>query len=239
MIYLFTDFSVRDFYVGQMHGAIRQVNPDAKLIDLLHGVRSFDIEGAARLLDRLIEFTPKGSIIVGVVDPGVGGLRKPLMSRVDGRWLIGPDNGLFSPIIRRSGSAKSFDITWRPKQLSATFHGRDLFAPVAAMLDLGQKPDAVECEPFLPSWPAESARIIYKDHYGNLLTGLSGDSLDTGVALVLNGHTVSYASRYETIKEGDVCWIRNSIGLVEIAANRADASFCLGASVGDEILLRI
>ena len=134
MICLFTDFSTRGFYAGQMRGAVLENNPRAQVLDLFHDATPWDVENAARLLARLLNHTPMNAVIIGVVDPGVGGPRRPLMMRLDNRWLVGPDNGLFSLAARESNSVSCYEILWRPRQMSATFHGRDLFAPVAAML---------------------------------------------------------------------------------------------------------
>ncbi len=238
MIYLFTDFSTQDIYVGQLHSAVLQRHPDARLVDLFHHADPRDIESAARLLARLYETAGDDAVIAAVVDPGVGGGRKPLMVKVDGRWLVGPDNGLFSLIMRQAESVDCREINWRPANMSVTFHGRDLFAPVAAMLDQGEMPDSSPCQPLMPAWPEETSRIIYRDHYGNLMTGLSEKSVHVNTVLVVNGEPVRHAERFGAVDVGSVFWMINSIGLVEIAANQADASARLGASVGDEALLQ-
>ena len=238
MIYLYTDFSVRDFYTGQMHAAILQQNAEAKVVDLFHYADARDIEGSARLLARLYEYTPAGAVIACVVDPGVGGSRKPLIIEVGGRWLVGPDNGLFSLILRNNEAAVCREILWRPERLSNTFHGRDLFAPVAAMLDSGEMPGTRFCEPWMPDWPLQSQRIIYRDHYGNLMTGLLGASIDPDTVFVVNGHPVVHANRFSAVEKDQTFWMINSIGLVEIAANLSDASERLKASVGDDVLVQ-
>jgi len=238
MIYFFTDFSSQDFYVGQLHSAVLRRNPDARLVDLFHHADPRDIEAAARLLARLSEYTASDAILVAVVDPGVGGSRRPLMIQADGRWLVGPDNGLFSFIVRQAQSVDCREINWRPANMSVTFHGRDLFAPVAAMLERGEMPDSTPCEAVVPDWPKESGRIIYRDHFGNLMTGLTEKSVTVDTVLAVNGEPIRHAERFGAVDAGDVFWMINSIGLVEIAANQADASACLGVSVGDEILFQ-
>src|SRR5205085_2477038 len=134
MIVLFTDYGVGDPYVGQLHAVLAREAPGIPVVDLFHGVPSFDVRAGAYLLPAYVREFPEDSVFLCVVDPGVGGERKPAMVRADGRWYVGPDNGLLSILAARAGSVESYAIAWRPPGLSASFHGRDLFAPVAARL---------------------------------------------------------------------------------------------------------
>ncbi len=176
MIVLVTDFGTHDPYAGQMHAAIRGL-VDTPVVDLLHHMPAYDVRTGAYLLDSLQRQFARGTVFVGVVDPGVGGDRAPVMVNADGKWYVGPDNGLFNVICRRACSVDVFRIDWRPRRLSASFHGRDLFAPVAAKLAGGEVP---EHSPWTlvdtGEWPEELPEIIYIDHYGNAMTGIRASS---------------------------------------------------------------
>ncbi|TAN72588.1 MAG: hypothetical protein EPN20_03665, partial [Magnetospirillum sp.] len=141
MIVMFTDFGADGPYLGQVEMAIRRTTPSLAVVNLVADAPRFDPRAAAYLLAALVAEVPAGTVILGVVDPGVGGSRRPVVVRVDGRWLVGPDNGLFEPLIRRAAAVEAWEIVWRPARLSSTFHGRDLFAPVAARLAGGMAPD--------------------------------------------------------------------------------------------------
>ena len=164
MIVLFTDFGANGPYLGQMEMAIRRIAPSAVVVNLLADAPSFDPRASAYLLAALTVEVPEGAVVLGVVDPGVGGPRRPMVARVDGRWLVGPDNGLFELLLRRGSQIETWEIVWRPDRLSATFHGRDLFAPVAARLASGQALDQMGLRriepPRRPDWPDDLASII-------------------------------------------------------------------------------
>lgn len=153
MIILFTDFGLAGPYVGQMHLAITRYAPGVRVIDLFHHVPAFDIRAGAYLLPAYTRDCPKGAVIVAVVDPGVGGQRRPIMMGADGCTYIGPDNGLFELVVRRAKRTDVREIEWRPTRMSTTFHGRDLFAPVAAMLARGDAPASRPVSPMRPSPP--------------------------------------------------------------------------------------
>ena len=141
MIFLFTDFGSADLYVGQVKAVLAAQAPRAPVIDLLNDAPPFNIRAGAHLLAALAARIPRGSVTLAVVDPGVGGAREAVAVRADGRWFVGPDNGLISVAAARAGTAQVYAIGWRPRRLSASFHGRDLFAPVAAMLARGRRKD--------------------------------------------------------------------------------------------------
>jgi S-adenosylmethionine hydrolase len=185
------------------------------------------------------EWFPPGTIFLCVVDPGVGGPRAPLMIEAARRWYVGPENGLFEIVLRRAKSAQSFEVTWRPPKLSASFHGRDLFAPVAAMLAHGTRPsirarDAIR----EPRWPDDLAEIIYIDHYGNAMTGLRGSALPERATLILGDKTrVVHAATFSAVPEGRAFWYENSNGLVEIAVNRGRAADRLHLAIGSTLMI--
>jgi S-adenosylmethionine hydrolase len=232
-IILFTDFGAGDIYVGQVHAVLADCAPGVPVIDLLHTAPPFDIQAGAYLLCALQKRFQPGSIFVVVVDPGVGGPRTAMMVEADGKWFVGPDNGLLSRVIRGVSESRSHKILWKPEDLSSTFHGRDLFAPVAAMLAAGVIPDSEPLDPELPDWPDHLDRIIHIDHYGNAITGRSGDSVSIANNMVIRGHVVRYARIFSDNQTGQLFWYVNSIGFVEIAANRDSAARVLDLTVGD------
>ena len=140
MIVLFTDFGLQGPYTGQMKAVLHQMAPDVPIIDLFADAPAGNPKASAYLLAAYAHWFAAGTTFLCVVDPGVGGARPPVMLDADGRWYVGPGNGLFELIERRATTARSFDIDWRPQHLSASFHGRDLFAPVSAMLARGEPP---------------------------------------------------------------------------------------------------
>ncbi|MEX2165369.1 MAG: SAM-dependent chlorinase/fluorinase [Sulfuricaulis sp.] len=238
MIVLFTDFGLKDPYIGQMHAVLAREAPGVRVIDLFHSVPVFNIRAGAYLLPVYAPEFPPGAIFVCVVDPGVGGERRPVLLKADGHWFVGPDNGLFEMVQRRAGACECRVINWRPPELSASFHGRDLFAPVAAKLAGGQLPDsepAALTAPEGPPWPDDLAEILYVDHYGNGITGWRAKVAGTEMSLHIGGKVVKPARVFSAVPPGTVFWYANANGLVEIAAHRANASLRLGFKVGDPI----
>lgn len=139
LIALFTDFGTRDAYVAQMKGAILSICPEARLVDLGHEAGQFDVRGAAYVLAASAAFFPAETIVVAVVDPGVGSERRPVMLQTaSNKWFVGPDNGLFTHVMDREGFRRAAVLDrpayYRAAALSATFHGRDIFGPIAAHL---------------------------------------------------------------------------------------------------------
>jgi len=134
MIVLFTDFGVEGPYIGQMKAVLAREAPSEVVIDLFANAPSFDAQSAAYLLAAYSAEFSVGTVFLAVVDPGVGSERRAAAVLVDGRWFVGPDNGLFNVVAMRARDVQWWDLTWRPEHLSASFHGRDLFAPVAARL---------------------------------------------------------------------------------------------------------
>ena len=264
MIVLYTDFGHADPYVGQMHALLAREAPGVPVIDLFHAVPDFNIRAAAYLLPAYVHEFPTGTIFLCIVDPGVGGARRPLMLKADGRWYVGPDNGLFELVRRRAGECDCRTIRWRPPRLSASFHGRDLFAPVAAQLARGELPDSEPVGYFpdrrssestrvrgeLPdsdpiaqaphpggSWPDDLAEVVYVDHYGNCVTGLRAVTMRSEQTLRAGGEAVKYARIFSEAPPGTVFWYENANGLVEIAVNRGHAAARLGLKPGDPVAI--
>ena len=239
MIVLFTDFGYRGPYVGQMKGVLATRAINVPVIDLMHDAPSFEPRSAAYLLAALIEPFPTESVFLAIVDPGVGHPdRRPLIVQADHRWFVGPDNGLLNSVMSQASSVNAWEITWRPERLSDSFHGRDLFAPVAAQLALGQMPEAKSIAPesILPAdWPSDVYEILYIDHYGNAMTGIRADSLDSDRPLEINGCQLEYVRTFSLAEKGRPFWYRNSAGLVELAVNSGSIAELLDLKLGDVV----
>lgn len=238
MIVLFTDFGLAGPYTGQMKAVLAREAPGLPLIDLFADAPSRNPRAAAYLLAAYAPSFPEGSVFLSVVDPGVGGPRAALALEADGRWFVGPDNGLFELVLRRAKGARLFEIAWRPAALSASFHGRDLFAPVAARLARGDPPEGQPRDPSTarrPDWPDDLAEIVYVDHYGNALTGLRAARLPQSARLVANGRGIERARTFSDVPEGTAIWYENSNGLAEIAVNLGRADRLLGLAIGSAI----
>ncbi len=225
MILLFTDFGQAGPYVGQMQAALADAAPDVPAIDLMHDAPAHDPRRAAYLLAALADRFAPGAVCVGVVDPGVGSARPPVILDADGRWFVGPDNGLFELVRRRARRARSWRITWRPAHLSDTFHGRDLFAPVAAMIARGEPPPGAPVDGGAgEDWPDDLAEIVYIDGFGNAMTGLRADRIDPAAVLSAGGVAIAGARIFADRPIGAAFWYENSCGLVEIAVNQGRAA---------------
>lgn len=240
MIFLFTDFGAADLYVGQVKSVLHQRAPETRVVDLLHEAPPFNVKAGAHLLAALTGRIPAGSVTMAVVDPGVGSERRPVAVLADDRWYVGPDNGLLSVLAARAARSEVFVIGWKPERLSASFHGRDLFAPVAALLARGDRHGAcLEKSGKLDAdFGAEDlAEVIYVDHYGNAMTGLRAGSLRAGGRLRVDGRPVAHARVFSEAPDGGPFWYQNSLGLAEIAANGASAASRLGLAVGQPVLI--
>ena len=238
MIFLFTDFGGSDIYVGQVKTVLAVQAPRVPVVDLLNDAPPFNVKAGAHLLAAFAARVPEKSVVIAVVDPGVGGPREPMAVLADGRWFVGPDNGLMSVVGERAQWREYYAIGWRPKELSASFHGRDLFAPVGAMLARGRRKaaDLKRQNGLGVSFgAADLAEVIYVDHYGNLVTGMRAGAVPRGRRLVVNGREVPWARVFSDVPPGDVFWYENSLGLVEFAANAGSARQILGGAPGDAV----
>ncbi|ARJ65362.1 hypothetical protein WV31_06690 [Magnetospirillum sp. ME-1] len=236
MIVLFTDFGAQGPYLGQMEMVIRQTLPAEPVVNLIADAPSFDPKASAYLLAALAAAIPRQSVVLAVVDPGVGGERRPLVVEADGVLYLGPDNGLFEILARRARTFRAWEIVWRPENLSASFHGRDLFAPVAARLAAGLGPEDCGCRPVEPlphaDWPDDLAAVIYHDHYGNAWTGQRAKILAQDAVLRAGGEEFRRARTFSDVKPGTGFWYENSSGLAEIAVNGGAASSLSVLAIG-------
>ncbi len=237
MILMFTDFGWKGPYLGQMETALRREAPDVPVVNLMSDAPAFNPKAAAHLLSALVTELTSGAVVVGVVDPGVGSsAREPVVLEADGFRFVGPGNGLFNTVAARAETVRWHRIQWKPQKLSSSFHGRDLFAPVGARLASALP---VELESFagpdVKGWARDLGEIIYIDGFGNAMTGIRGDSMDPGAVLVLGKRRLGWARTFSDVPDGEAFWYHNSLGLVEVAANRANAAEQLGLKVGTKV----
>lgn len=242
MIVLFTDFGLSGPYVGQMKAVLLEKAPGVAVVDLFADAPRFDPRAAAYLLAAYVDEFPVGTVFLGVVDPGVGsGARKPVIMQADGRWFVGPGNGLFNVVAQRSRGVACWEIGLRPARLSASFHGRDLFAPAAAALARDEPPPGSPLEGpcFDPSWPKDLPAVVYLDHFGNAMTGLRAALLPEGAVLEVAGQRLRRARTFSDLPVGGAFWYENANGLAEVAVNQGSAAAALGLVVGTPVTVEV
>ena len=230
-ILLLTDFGYRGPYVGQLHSAIARVHGDLRVIDLMHDLPEFSAGRSAILLQAAAPWFPERCVICAVVDPGVGSARRAIALRKDQRWFVGPDNGLLMLVAPEPDEAIELEV---PAWASASFHGRDLFAPSAAQLAMGRRvgqPLTGEIQ----SSNVQRHEIVYIDRYGNAMTGLRSESVGGSAVLIVGGTTVKRARTFSDVDKGQAFFYENSWGLIEVAINQGSASAILGLSPGTPI----
>lgn len=237
MIFTFSDFGLQGPYVGQMRAAILRDFANARIVDLMHDAPPGNVRASAWLLAALVPDMPPDCVCLAVVDPGVGGERPPVVLEADGRRFVGPGNGLFEIVRRRARSAKVRRIDWRPGRLSESFHGRDLFAPAAAMLACGMSLPMSDLADPLPGadWPDDLAEVIYTDRFGNVMTGLRAAPFGPEATFGVSGQILHHARTFCEASPGQPFWYVNSIGLVELAVNGGSAADMLGIRAGDAV----
>ena len=245
VITLLTDFGTADYFVGAVKGAILSVNPLAIIADITHEIPPQDVAAGAFTLLAAYKTFPAGTIHVAVVDPGVGSARRPIIVSTNEQFFVGPDNGIFTYIYDREPSHQTFHVTsdryFRPSP-SNTFHGRDIFAPVAAALSKGVAVEdfgvEINDEVRLPSLETP-LRIIHIDRFGNCVTNITRDQLGAEESIEINGRTISEFRRfYGEGSETSLFAIWGSAGFLEISVNGGSAAKELGAKRGDEVVVR-
>jgi S-adenosyl-L-methionine hydrolase (adenosine-forming) len=249
VITLLTDFGLADTYVGQVKGAVLTIAPQATLVDLTHAVPPQDIGAGAFLLWSAVEAFPTGSVHLAVVDPGVGSVRRAVAIRSRrGDVFVGPDNGLLLPAVTRLGGAdRAVELAeqryWRPNP-SWTFHGRDIFGPVAAHLANGVPLEAIghtisDLQQLAFSEPhGLVGEVIHVDAFGNLVTNLPAERLPARFRLTIRGQTVDAAPNYQAVPAGELLALVGSAGLLEISARDASAASLTGATRGTPVSLQ-
>jgi S-adenosylmethionine hydrolase len=234
MIVLFTDFGLEGPYTGQVQAVLQQQAPGMPVINLFADLAPFDVQAAASLLPAYTAGFPPATVFLCVVDPGVGSARPGVVVQADDRWFVGPNEGLFAMLARQSSKLECWELA-APDGVSASFHGRDVFAPVAARLarggDVPGDSVAVSCLA-QPDWPDELFRVVYIDRFGNAMTGVRASTVADGVMLEVNGQPVQEARTFSDVSPGEAFWYANANGLVEFAVNRGRADEVLGLKTG-------
>jgi len=244
IITLLTDFGTADGYVGEMKGVLLSHAPDVQLVDISHDIPPQDIERARLTVARVWRRFPEGTVHLVVVDPGVGSSRAALAVQSDGRYLVGPDNGVLSPALL-AATARVIELPL-PATASATFHGRDVFAPAAAALARGEPLDVLgreAAQPVIRRTPEPVRRadggiegeVIAVDRFGNAVTnlvGLRGGTVSVGGTTILVRHT------YSEVSNGDPVAVVGSTGFIEIAVRNGSAAERLGLVRGQAVVLK-
>ena len=237
MIILFTDYGLQGPYIGQVEAVLSRMAPGHRVITLFPDLPRHNPKAAAYLLAAYSGGFPDDTIFFCVVDPGVGSFTDdPVILRLDRRWYVGPDNGLFDLTARLASEIECRRIDWRPDQLSSSFHGRDLYAPVCAKLANGVDVPATRREwRDRHGWPDDLNEVIYIDNFGNCLTGLRARMINPEHKLLLGGNlTIKHAQTFGAVPGGQAFWYENSNGLVEFAVNGDSAQRTLGLNIGSK-----
>ena len=260
-IVLLTDFGLSDAYVGQMKGVIHSHAPGAAIVDLCHQVEPFNILQAGFFLAASHPHFPGGAVFVSVVDPGVGGDRRIVLLEKHGQFFLAPDNGLLTFLLQQSGPSLSRDVTpARSGDASATFHGRDIFAPLAARLAGGAPSTQIgeeceleslvrlpEAEP-MPTPEGVSATVLHVDRFGNCLLNLENEAWGGRIfqcqrlAITVSGaspRSLCPAYTYERLERGQLGVIKGSQGFLELAMNRKSAAAELNLTPGGAVSVRL
>lgn len=258
VIALLTDFGLDDNYVGTMKAVIAGINPRAQVIDLSHGVRPQDIMGGAFLLVSSYKFFPRGTIFVVVVDPGVGGERKIVCVQSSEYIFLAPDNGILGLVTEGEDVRIMVEVSnarFFLPHISSTFHGRDIFAPVAAHLSLGVKPKHLgsrlrEIKRLHLPKPEVSAdgtlkgEVIYVDRFGNLVTNFDHKLVDGVkphiVSITLCGEKIEKLSTtYQDGQAGELVALIGSSGYLEVAINGGNAQRLLNSPCGEKVTIAL
>jgi S-adenosylmethionine hydrolase len=259
IITLLTDFGWGDGYIGAMKGVILHINPNCCIVDLAHHCTPHDVMGVAFVLGQTYTFYPPGTIHVVVVDPGVGGARKPLVLKTRDHLFVGPDNGCFTLVLKHEQGVQAYELVekrFRLPRVSQTFHGRDIFAPAAAHLSLHIAPEemgpAVDIAELItlaiPDPILDGASLlgegIWVDSFGNLVTNISQQALgefapDSRIEIEIKGERISkLKSSYAEGKEGEVIALWGSAGLLEISLKERNLHRERGWGRGEKVRIR-
>jgi len=253
IIALLTDFGTRDYFVGAMKGKILSANLQANIIDITHEIPPQNIRSASFTLRACYNDFPSKTIFVAVVDPGVGSSRRAILVETEDYYFIAPDNGLLSFIFEEKTNFRVFELTNKrffASKISRTFHGRDIFAPVAAYLSKGVEPSELGAEiidfvrfkfakPRKISETETEAEIVHTDNFGNLVTNLRQSDLPENFVLEVNGKIIEKRQEfYAEAEKDEVFMILGSAGFLEIAVFQDSAEKILSVRNGERIILR-
>ena len=252
LIALLTDFGSEDYFVGAMKGAILSINERAQIVDITHEIRAQNINSASFTLRACYKDFPEKTIFVVIVDPGVGSERRAILVEATNYYFVAPDNGLLSFVFDEENNFKVHELTGEKffaETVSRTFHGRDIFAPVAAHLSNGVSPDefGAEIEDYIrlkTAAPREiskdriEAEIIHIDRFGNLITNLKPPDLPEKFALEIGGSTINRLQTFFAEAEtGELFMIFGSTDFLEVAAFQNSAAKQLDVQVGQQIVV--
>lgn len=250
IITLLTDFSLKDPYAGAMKGAMLGVNPAANIIDITHLITNGNVMEGAVVLSAAYAFFPAGTIHVGVVDPGVGKDRRAILVETERYLFVGPDNGLFSIALKQEKIRRVVELVngaYHRLPVSMTFHGRDVFGPVAAHLSAGIDPDlfgrridgivSLSTPEAVKGDGAVEGVVVYADSFGNLVTNIRGEDVDARNHEVhIKGEVIDVVKGgYGLCPEGALVAVIGSSGFLEIARNMGSAVAFLSAKAGDPV----
>jgi S-adenosyl-L-methionine hydrolase (adenosine-forming) len=252
IVTLLSDFGLSDPFVGVMKGVVLHWFPAAKLVDLTHDIGAQDVAVAAFWLARATPWFTPGSVHLAVVDPGVGSARAPIVVHADGHYFVGPDNGLFDAVRRAATSSEVRRIDTAALGLgvpSRTFHGRDIFAPVAGLLAAGDLSFEAVGPEFAPeatlAWPVPTrsdsrwqGEVLAVDRFGNLICNIEPESaLSASARAEVRGAAIRCGSTYAEVAPGELVAYVGSFGQLEIAVRNGSAAQQLGASRGTPVTL--
>jgi hypothetical protein len=258
VITLLTDFGTSDHYVGAMKGVMLGICPDAQLVDITHEIRPYQIADAAFTLSQAWPYFPAGSIHLIVVDPGVGSSRRPLVAEADGHIFVAPDNGVLTLVQNSAAGFNARQISaelFFRQPVSRTFHGRDIFAPVAAHLAQGVRPEEFGnrigdpvtlpfANPLRTGPESWTGTVLHVDRFGNIVTNFRwpdfSEVVRTRFEIGISASRVNvYYANYSSAAQGEFFVINGSSGYLEISSNQQDAASLLAVSAGSEIKLRL
>jgi S-adenosylmethionine hydrolase len=236
---LVTDFGP-GIYVGQVQLVLGSMAAGIPAVDLVNDLPAGQPRLCAPLIPALTRGVPTGTLYLCVVDPGVGGGRDILLVEQGANAFLAPDNGLLAFVVARCEGIRVFRVLWRPAAPSNSFHGRDIFAPVAALVATGRQPEMEEIDPAqVDGWTDRPRRdlVCYVDRFGNLISGLESPDEPEGLRVKVGAHVVPYAATFCAVEAGRAFWYKNALGLVEIAVNQGNAARALDIPLGSTVEL--
>ncbi len=255
MIAFISDWGYKSYYVGVAKSVIYSISPNSKVIDISHDIDPFDVEEAAHIIERVFDDLPKRSVLLCVVDPTVGSERKAVVASIDEKYCVVPDNGVLTRLIKLK-TVKSIYSIENPKYMykyppSSTFHGRDIFAPAAAYIDMGVDPNqfgrvveslkTIEIDEVVVKDGRIESEIAYVDGFGNLETIITQKDLQrsglTGKYVLVNGKKAVITNNYSEGKNAQILLHVDSSNYIEISSNAGRASEILGLKKRDKIYL--
>ncbi len=259
LITLLSDFGTSDGYVAQIKARILGITPRVEIVDISHGIPPYNILMGSHVLETTVPFFPRETIHVGVVDPGVGSTRLPIIIECDNGVLVGPDNGLLARASDKLGFRSAYRIRTQALgwSISTTFHGRDIFAVVAARIAEGEKPSELgpkiskiarlRIAPSTVSRDKITGTVLHVDNFGNIVLNLTDKGIESRQIRIQQGlvlddavtlQTVRFARSYSEVRPGGLALLKGSQGYFEVAAREDSAARLLGVKPGDQIVLR-